>query len=127
MKTLNEILKDKMTERALSPITKSRLATLMIYLQDYMSLPFTDQQKMKDLILDFVLYKWSDRSILTYMEVEAQDLAEELEPLDTDVELADTLLGKRLWEAMEDYMDDFTANTQIITEESNVRKRMEFN
>ena len=109
MKTLDEILRDKMIKRGLSPITKSRLATLMIYLQDYMILPVHEQQKMKDLILDFVLYKWSDRSILTYMEVEAQDLAEELEPLDTDIDLADALLGKRLLEAMETYMDDFSS------------------
>lgn len=116
-----------MIKRGLSPITKSRLATLMIYLQDYISLPITDQQKMKDLILDFVLYKWSDRSILTYMEVEAQDLAEELDPLETDIDLADALLGKRLWDAMEAFMDDFTTNTGIFGKESTFRKRMEFN
>lgn len=109
MKTLDDVLRDKMNKRGLSPITKSKLATLMIYLQDYTSLPTTDQQKMKDLILDFVLYKWSDRSILTYLEVEAQDLAEELEPLETDIDLADALLGKRLLEAMETYTDDFSA------------------
>lgn len=55
MKTLDQVLKEKMDQRGLSPMTKSKLATLMIYLQDFVGLPPQDQQTMEDLILDFIL------------------------------------------------------------------------
>lgn len=122
MKTLDQVLKDKMDQRGLSPMTKSKLATLMIYLQDFVGLPPQDQQTMEDLILDFILYRWSDRSILSYMEVGADELAEELSPLETDKDLANALLGIRLWDAMSINMDDFPSNTRISHIETNDRK-----
>ncbi|HET6556928.1 MAG TPA: hypothetical protein VFG54_06405 [Prolixibacteraceae bacterium] len=121
MKTLDQVLKEKMDQRGLSPMTKSRLATLMIYLQDFVGLPHPDQQTMEDLILDFILYRWSDRSILSYLEVGADELAEELEPLKTDKDLAHTLLGIRLWDAMSINTDDFPSNMKISTADINER------
>jgi hypothetical protein len=45
MKTLDQVLTEKMTRLRLEQMGRSKLATLMIYLQDFIGLPLHDQEK----------------------------------------------------------------------------------
>jgi hypothetical protein len=77
MKTLDQVLTEKMTRLRLEQMGRSKLATLMIYLQDFIGLPLYDQEKMEEIILSFLLRKWRDRLIVAYLGLTPEELAEQ--------------------------------------------------
>jgi len=105
MKDLEEKLKQIFKNQNIG-FDKPYLANLMWYLMEDVDIKYGNQEAMEMVLVAFYT-RFTDEKILKFLNLEASELSEQLNPEMSKEELRDLLLLDVLWDAMATRIDNF--------------------